>query len=567
MTRILIFSLAILLQGLLHLSGTAVHAADVELEWNVGYVNYNMSGVFTRRAIGVNGKWPIPGVELALGDILIIHVNNRLDEPTSLHSHGIFQKGTNYYDGAVMATECGIPPNGSFTYRIHMKQAGTFWIHSHFKSQTTDGLRTSLIVRDPNEFYQYDGEIILPLEDWFREQATVIIKQFNNPDPHIRYKPIVPYGIIGGECTNSKRLKMVPGKTYRIRLLNIGASFEYHFQIDHHDLRVIEVDGVAVKEKRTSVLVTAKNSTSNNYLFHADMYTDLFQMPRYNPLNFTGVLEYAPHANILREVNSQWTALSDLDLQPLDNEPLMEPSVSYTLDAYSGVFDDQTFRHSFGNITYVAPQVPSLLTALTTGSLATRSEIYGRQSNTYVLRYQDVVQVTVNNHDYYTHPFHLHGHVFQIVEIGSIRPRDRSSKMALQVPAKRDTVILRGGQYAILRFRANNPGVWLFHCHIDFHIMLGLQMTFVSAPEQIQERLARLPDMFRENCIAQGIETKGNAVGGEGLELGSREDRGPNPYSDKFESYNPPSEWEMLSYILQGDMDDGPVPVQTMYSK
>ncbi|KAJ2463142.1 ferroxidase fet3, partial [Coemansia sp. RSA 2322] len=448
---------------------SAARAVVVEHNWTVEYVEYKMEGLFTRKAIGINGNWPIPGVVADLGDTLVIHVTNKLNAPTSLHSHGLFQNGTNYYDGALMVTECGIPANGTFTYTIPLRQAGTYWIHSHSKSQTADGLRTTLIIRDPNEVYKYDDEIILPLEDWFREPASVLIKQFNNPDPHIRFKPIVPYALIGGTCANSKRIQFAAGKTYRIRLLNIGSSFDFHFSIEGHMLRIIEVDGVMVKDRathgvtvgtgqRASVLVTALNSTANNYMFHADMYTDLLQMPRYNPLNFTGTIEYSPRARVRRERGAPWLNVHDLDLEPLDGEPMLEPDTVVTLDAYSGVFSDQSFRHSFNNVTYALPEVPTLLTALTMGEHANRSDVYGRQTGTHVLKHLDVVQIVVNNHDYYSHPFHLHGHVFQIIETGDMRSRERHAKAALATPIKRDTVVIGGGHYAVLRFRADNPG-------------------------------------------------------------------------------------------------------------
>ncbi|KAJ2720507.1 ferroxidase fet3 [Coemansia sp. Benny D115] len=540
------------------------YAAELEYFWNIEPVDFSMEALFVRKAIGVNGKWPIPGIEATLGDTLVIHTTNKLSEPTSLHTHGMFQNGTNFYDGAVMVTECGIPPNGTFTYRIPLLQTGTYWIHSHSKSQTADGLRTWLTIKDPNEKYVYDEDIVLPLEDWFREPAEVLIKQMSDPDPHIRFRPFVPYGIIGGACANSKRIKFLPGRTYRLRLLNIGASYEFHFSMEGHQLRIIEVDGVMVKEKpthgvtlgpgqRASVLVTSLETADSNYYFHADMFTDLLQMPRYNPLNFTGVVEYSPKARVKHLKGTRWMNAKDLDLEPLDSEPAMEPDTFVTLDAYSGVFNDQTFRHSFNNVTYVSPEVPSLLSALTSsGEARSLSQTYGKQTNAHVLKHMSVVQITVNNHDYYSHPFHLHGHVFQVVETGSIRPTERIIKEAQDVPVKRDTLIVRGGHYAVLRFRADNPGVWLFHCHIDFHIMLGLQMTFVEAPELINERMgSNIPDMYRENCVAQGIRTTGNAVGGVGAEGGQAE-LSPSPYPDQFESYDPPDGWKLISYILQG---------------
>ncbi|KAJ2323752.1 hypothetical protein GGH92_010836 [Coemansia sp. RSA 2673] len=160
------------------------------------------------------------------------------------------------------------------------------------------------------------------------------------------------------------------------------------------------------------------------------------------------------------------------------------------------------------------------------GEHANRSDVYGRQTGTHVLKHLDVVQIVVNNHDYYSHPFHLHGHVFQIIETGDMRSRERHAKAALDTPIKRDTVVIGGGHYA---------------------------MTFVEAPDKIQRRLGdAAPDMFRENCVAQGIRTSGNAFGDHGTDLGDRDQLSPSPYPDQFESADPPSGWKLISYMLQG---------------
>ncbi|KAJ2121550.1 ferroxidase fet3 [Coemansia sp. RSA 720] len=539
-----------------------VRAAVIEHFWTIEPVEARMPGLFTRTAVGVNGQWPIPGIDAMLGDTLVIHAKNKLTEPTSLHSHGLFQNGTVFYDGVHMVTECGIPPNSSFTYRIPLQQTGTYWIHSHSKQQSAEGLRAPLIIRDPNEEYEYDQEIVLPLEDWFRIPAHDMLKQFMSPDPRVRFRPIVPYGIIGGACAGNKVLNFSPGRTYRVRLINMASSFDFHFSIAGHEMRVIEVDGIMVREhtahgvalgvgQRVSVLVTALNSTDANYEFHADMYTDLLQMPRYNPLNYTGTVQYAEGARVRRDRRDAWTCVSDLDLEPLDREPLLDNVSTYiTLDAYSGVFSDQTFRHSFNNHTYVLPSVPSALTALSAGAQAHDPQIYGRQTNTYVLNHMDVVQITIVNHDYYSHPFHLHGHVFQIVETGNLRSRE--SKLPLDAPVRRDTVVIRGGHYAVLRFRADNPGVWILHCHITWHLDLGLAATFVEAPELLPE----VPDMLRENCVAQGISTTGNALGDKGPLPCDAVAEDPTPYADQFESLDPPSGWKLVSYMLHGGNDD-----------
>ena len=79
-----------------------VYSATQTLEWDIAYTTANPDGQFERRVMGVNGKWPPPPIELDYGDRLVLKVNNQLgDVVTGLHAHGLFQNGTNYYDGPV----------------------------------------------------------------------------------------------------------------------------------------------------------------------------------------------------------------------------------------------------------------------------------------------------------------------------------------------------------------------------------------------------------------------------------------------------------------------------------
>jgi FtsP/CotA-like multicopper oxidase with cupredoxin domain len=79
-----------------------VYSATQSLEWNITYTTANPDGLFERRVMGVNGNWPPPPIELNFGDRLVLNVNNQLDDVvTGLHTHGLFQNGTNYYDGPV----------------------------------------------------------------------------------------------------------------------------------------------------------------------------------------------------------------------------------------------------------------------------------------------------------------------------------------------------------------------------------------------------------------------------------------------------------------------------------
>jgi iron transport multicopper oxidase len=78
-------------------------------------------------------------------------------------------------------------------------------------------------------------------------------------------------------------------------------------------------------------------------------------------------------------------------------------------------------------------------------------------------------------------------------------------------PPMRDTVAVMPNSYAVLRFKANNPGVWLFHCHIEWHVEMGLTATVIEAPDRL--RSLTFPDDHIAACKKMGIPYQGNAAG------------------------------------------------------
>ncbi len=76
---------------------------------------------------------------------------------------------------------------------------------------------------------------------------------------------------------------------------------------------------------------------------------------------------------------------------------------------------------------------------------------------------------------------------------------------------RRDTVAVNPGSYVVLRFLAENPGVWLFHCHIEWHVIMGLAATIIEAPEELCG--LPIPDDSQAACAAQNIPIAGNAAG------------------------------------------------------
>jgi iron transport multicopper oxidase len=172
----------------------------------------------------------------------------------------------------------------------------------------------------------------------------------------------------------------------------------------------------------------------------------------------------------------------------------------------------------FNDITYVHQKVPTLYTALSAPEdLATNPAIYGANTNSFILQQGEIVEIVINNDDPGKHPFHLHGHNFQVIVRS---PKDAgfynsTSPPFPQVPMRRDTVLVRPNGNTVLRFRADNPGIWLFHCHIEWHVDSGLIATMVEAPLALraQKQLHPVPESHFDTCHASKMSTAGNAGG------------------------------------------------------
>ncbi|KAJ1901039.1 ferroxidase fet3 [Kickxella alabastrina] len=550
--------LVLALHGLSAVAITA-HAARVEYNWSVSNINVKMDGVNDRLAVAVNGQIPMPLAIASLGDTLVLNLRNELNEPTGLHSHGILNNGTNYYDGAGMVTECGIAPGSQMTYEIPLTQTGTYWIHGHHGSQYINGLRGPLIIVDPNgEPYKYDEDIVLTFEDWFPKASAMSMGHMtpespnprllrepkpcvgcsadsgvnmvaaaspmhssmddkmasNTTDPTKKYPLAVINGIPGDYAPD---LNFVPGRTYRVRLLNIGSSTMFRFGVEGHDMYVIEADGISTKMKkvqsvtlgiaqRVSVLIKARPTAVQNFRYHFDLFSDIFpQLEDYNPRRHMGSIMYGEELEYGPIKQMFWDEFDDLSLVPLDNGPLLQADVVHDIILSAQRTPTDLVQAYINGISFALPTVPSLFTALNhTANTRMSSTDFGPQCNAKILRHLDVVELQLLNTDTVHHPMHLHGHFFQIVERGTIGD-PVSARMSSNTPMRRDTILMAPNTYAVLRFRADNPGVWMMHCHIERHMELGLSMMFVAAPEVMRERI-KVPEKMKEQCRLLGIK-------------------------------------------------------------
>ncbi|KAJ2709818.1 ferroxidase fet3 [Coemansia spiralis] len=529
-------------------AAAAALAARVEYDWTVSNVDIKMDGVRERRAVAVNGEIPMPLAIAHLGDTLVLRLHNALDEPTGVHTHGMFNNGTNYYDGAGMVTECGIAPGSQMAYEIELTQTGTYWIHGHHNSQYINGLRGPLIITNPaGEPYDYDEDLVLTFEDWMPTYSTATVgsqaggggvmlmarigehnancsggsdtmgrrtvgSQGNDTapfDPSARY----PIGVINGAYgENAPDLNFEPGKTYRIRLLNIGSAFMFRFSMGGHDMYIIEADGVATEmqkvntvvlgvAQRVSVLVKAKPTAAANYGYNFEIFSDVFpEYPGYNPRAYQGAVLYNDDINSRVPSTIVRDTFDDLFLVPLDHQPLLgKPDMLHDVAITADRGPRGIVKAYVNGVQFKMPARPSLFTAMEyQGRDVVNATTFGRNTNAVVVPHMAVLELRVLNHDSVAHPMHLHGYFFQIVERGMIG-EPRSARRSPHAPMHRDTTIVPPNEYVRLRIRADNPGVWLMHCHIELHMELGLALMLVTGPDKIKETMT-LPPTVQEQC-------------------------------------------------------------------
>ncbi|RMZ85754.1 hypothetical protein DV737_g470, partial [Chaetothyriales sp. CBS 132003] len=508
-------------------------AATRTYNFTIGWVTRNPDGMHPRPVIGINGEWPIPRIEANVGDVVVVNAKNDLgNQTTSLHFHGLYMNGTNHMDGPGGVTQCPIPPGSTFTYKFNIDQPGTYWYHSHVHGQYPDGLRGPFIVHDPDNPFadQIDYELVLTLSDWYHDEMDGLIKDFLSVTNPTGAEP-VPNSALMNE-TQNLTIPVEPGKTYFFRIINMAAFAAQYIWIEDHDMRVIEVDGVyhepatasqlyITAAQRYGVLVTTKNSTSSNFAIVGAMDQDLFdQIPADLNPNVTSYLVYDDQAELPTPAFvDEFDPFDDMTLVPYDKEELLpDPDVTVQLDVVMDNLGDGANYAFFNNITYVKPVVPTLYTVLSSGDMVTNAAIYGEHTNTFLLSHLEVVQIVVNNHDPGKHPFHLHGHAFQSVYRSPENANDYNAQNTtlIQTPMRRDVLLVRPQGHIVLRFRANNPGVWLFHCHIEWHVDSGLVATLISSPAILQSQLKdEIPQNHYDACNAldPAMPYKGNAAG------------------------------------------------------
>jgi FtsP/CotA-like multicopper oxidase with cupredoxin domain len=373
-----------------------------------------------------NGQVPGPALTATEGDLLEVTLHNvDIDSGVTLHWHGY--DVPNAEDGAPGATQDAVAPGHEYVYRFLATQTGTYWYHTHEASDpaVAMGLYGTLVVAPRAVAPAAVGvDLTLPVHTLPGARTAI--------DTHDQ-----PFDV-----------NAAPGSPVRLRLINTD-SLPHRFTLAGTPYRLAAVDGTDLHQPgeltRTSLRLPA-----------GGRYDLTFVMPT-TPVS----LRVTAAEVALRLTPGGITAPADgentSDWPDLDLLGYGTPAPS-TLDAT----DNRQFTLVLDNGFTLAGGRPSYAYTVNGRSFP--------DIPVQTVHEGDIVRFTVVNRSLVTHPWHLHGH--------HVLVRSLDGRPVTGSPLWLDTFDVQPGETWVVVFRADNPGVWMNHCHNLAHTSLTLHLIY-----------------------------------------------------------------------------------------
>ncbi|MBV2156748.1 multicopper oxidase family protein [Kitasatospora sp. SUK 42] len=428
----------------------------------------------TVRSWAYGDRLPGQEVRATLGDTLAVTLANHLPQPTSLHWHGLALR--NDMDGVPGVTQAAVKAGASFDYRFALSHPGTYWFHPHSGAQQDRGLYAPLIVEDPKEPLSYDKEWVVVLDDWVdgvdgsTPDAVLaeLAKGMGGMDHSGHDMSGMPGMDTGGAAGPSRMLMGAqspllggdagdvaypfhlvngrlpaapetfaakPGDRIRIRLINAGGDTAYRVALGGHELTVTHTDGFPVERATTQALL----------LGMGERY-DVLVTAKDGAFPLTALAE-GKNATALAVLRTGGGAAPDASVRPAELDGRLLTAAQLKADA--------SVR--------LPARAPDRTVALElTGGMAKADWAFnGRRydpAQRYPVAAGERVRLEFRNSTSMWHPVHLHGHSFAL---GGDGPR-------------KDTAIVLPGATLAVDFDADNPGLWMVHCHNVYHAENGM---------------------------------------------------------------------------------------------
>ncbi|WP_018296108.1 multicopper oxidase family protein [Corynebacterium lubricantis] len=369
----------------------------------------------------LNGASPGPEIRAVKGDMVEVDFHNvDIAEGTTLHWHGIDVPAA--MDGVAGVTQDAVKPGESFTYRFIVDDPGTYWYHSHQVShrQVIGGLFGVIIV-DP-EGGLAEQEVTLPLHTYPGESRT-----------------IAGWGTGRGA---EQRVQAEPGSVWRVRVINTDNPSAFVWT---ESARLVAIDGHDLNEPA------------------------LFRDKKIR----LGAGARADLEVTVPESGAARVQAPGVSLILGDGDPAMLPAPAQELDLLSyGAPADVGFDVSQADqhFNYVINRRPGFLNGKP-GYWWTVNGRIGHAVPPFMVKEGELIAMEIRNKSADVHPMHLHGHHFLVVSRDGVR--------STGTPWWTDSLdILSGETYEVV-FPADNPGIWMNHCHNLPHAVDGL-MTHLS---------------------------------------------------------------------------------------
>ncbi|XP_054006963.1 uncharacterized protein LOC128891497 [Hylaeus anthracinus] len=545
-----------------------------------------LADMVERTFTSINRQLPGPIIEVCKGDYIIVDVENATPgTEITIHWHGLFQNGYQYYDGVPYVTQCPIPSSSTFRYQFQLQNAGTHFYHSHISTFMSDGQYGALIGKDPKDphrrLYDVDKYIVL-LSDWFHSLSLERYPGFYRHDLGQDAQNILING--RGKWTDpvTKQTNKAPltvfeveqGKRYRFRIINSFSTVCLaEYRIENHNCTVIAQDGANVKPTVVDAAITSAGERLD-CVIHADQKPRSYwiqvrglgecaekKVQQFAILKYKGALETPPTpqpsfdnppkgimynpldgSNCGTRDTSNSVCVNQLESLEDESEILQyEPDEFYILDfwfynytdygdrnlfqkkdsypTYFSANDRSQLTSMFNDVTYLSSSSPlisdrrSYETICKPNQLSNCVEpcvctqvIHTQLGNVVeLLIYDRIPQADLH------HPFHIHGYEFKVLYIGQftdgrnisqtdvdnviMEHQQRLKQGVYKNPPGKDTVKIPVGGYAFLRFKADNPGWWLLHCHFTWHHVTGMELVIHVGDRR---DLPRVPSDFPE---------------------------------------------------------------------
>ncbi|CZT13954.1 related to laccase precursor [Rhynchosporium agropyri] len=488
----------------------------------------------------VNGTSPGPALRLKEGTRYWIRVYNDMsDKNLTMHWHGLSMATSPFSDGTPLASQWPIPPSKFFDYEIlpPTGMAGTYFYHSHVGFQAVSATGP-LIVTETEPPYKYDAEKIVFLQDVFTKNDSTIEKglvssplQWSGETSMILVNGKGAGSANGTSCNASLAgINVEPGKTYRLRFIGGTALSLVSLAIEGHNMTVIEADGSYTEPHNTSFLQIGSgqrysvllhtNPTPEKKVYYMQLetrerptLTRSFAVLNYGtPSTPTDFLPPNP-ATIPLTLPNITRGFLDYELSPHHANTHMatmptadQVTRTIVLTVHQKVDGRTTWVQNSYPWTEDVPKEPYLVSLYKNNATnfpsmerALANNGIDPETRTFPAQIGEVLEIVIQNTGADKggldgHPFHAHGAHYWDLGAGNgtynaTQNNEYWASNSTGQPIKRDTTMLyryasttQNGTamgWRAWRIEVTQPGVWMVHCHILQHMIMGMQTVWV----------------------------------------------------------------------------------------